>query len=118
PGGVTYPNSGPFIMAADEFGGAGGTGKYIVAANTAGEGNLGAYQLTFAQGENFFGLWWSAGDANNVMYFYNGNTLLGEYTTAQVLTYAASCKSTNPSCYGNPTGTYKGQDSGEPFLYL
>jgi hypothetical protein len=119
PGGVTYSNSGPFIMAADRYGGSGGTGDYIVAGNNTAEGNLGAYQLNLTQSENYFGLWWSAGDAKNVLYFYNGNTLVAQYTTADVVAYAAGCKSTNPSCYGNPsTGPLNNKDSGEPFLYL
>ena len=90
-----------------------------MAGNNAAEGNKGAYQLNLAQSANYFGLWWSAGDANNVLYFYRGNTLVAEYTTADVVTYAAGCKNTNPSCYGNPSvGTLHNRDSGEPFLYL
>jgi hypothetical protein len=128
PGNVSYANSGPYIMAADKYSGGGapynaqgvslGQGNYIVAGNNAAEGNKGAYQLNLAQSANYFGLWWGAGDANNVLYFYSGNSLVAEYTTADVVTYAASCKNTSPSCYGNPTVAFKGQDSGEPFLYL
>lgn len=45
---------------------------------------------------NYFGLWWSAGDSHNVLYSYN-NTLLAEYTTADVVSHAAGCKNTTPS---------------------
>ncbi len=127
-GGVTYPNSGPTIMPADQYSGGGspynaqgvsmGTGHYIVAGNNTREGNRGAFQLNLSRSANYFGLWWGAADRNNVLYFYNGDSLLAQYTTADVVSYSAGCKTTTPSCYGDPTANFSGQDSGEPFLYL
>jgi PEP-CTERM motif len=104
----TLSTSGEFsIVAADGFGGAGGTGHYFaVGAESASADPV---TLTLNGPQSYFGMWWSAADANNSLQLYSGNTLLASYSTADVFTGLSS------SYYGNPNN---GSDAGEPFAYV
>ena len=108
---TTYTDSigtftGGSIHAADIFGAAGGTGNYYVIGSQSG--TLSA-TLTLTTPEDYFGMWWSAGDSGNHLEFYDGATLIGSYDVGNAL-------SGLPSGYnGNPNN---GGDSGEPFAYL
>jgi len=99
------------IKNADQYGGANGT-KYAV----TGLGINTKTTLNLAQDSSYFGLWWSAGDAKNVLDFYSGangtGTLLAEFTTANLINAL-------PKTYrGNPNAQFLGQDSGENFAYI
>ncbi len=82
--GVYTPDVGRLsvqINNADQYGGAGGTGQYIVAFGDT------PYTLTLTNdtivnpnGINYFGYWLSALDAGNQVSFYRGNTLLKSLT--------------------------------------
>ncbi len=124
-GGMTGGVSGVYgagftRTAADEYGGAGGTGYYADVTNSS-------YTITLtstlraagtAEGLNYFGLWVSALDAANELQFYNGNTLLYTFTPAQIINAVGACpNSNNPFC-GNPTANFSGQDPGEQFVFL
>jgi outer membrane autotransporter protein len=101
------------IQPADQFGGAGGTGNYLTVNSTLKPASN-PTTLTFSTPQRYFGLWWSAGDANNVLKFYSGNTLLSTFTTSDVINFINS--SSNKSQYfGNPNN---GKDSGEPFAFI
>ncbi|MEJ6482173.1 hypothetical protein N0Y54_12705 [Nostoc punctiforme UO1] len=111
----SYKNT--LIMNPDQYGAAGGTGKYFdVDTNRSGNGQtVSTLNLTTAQ--SYFGLWWSAGDASNVLEFYSKGNLVERITTADVASYIG--KLPNSGGYkGNPTSTYKGQDSNEPFAFI
>ena len=100
------------VHAADQYGGAGNT-NYAV----EGIGSVSKTTLNLDNSSGYFGMWWSAGDASNVLDFYSGSngtgTLLAEFTTANLL------KALPKSYYGNPnTGTYAGKDGGEPFAFI
>ena len=104
------------INSADQYGGAGGKGNYIVAfPNTP-------YTLTLTSdikgGVNYFGYWLSALDKGNFVTFYGdqGQTLF-TFNPQDVIN--AVNLSAKPSLYyGNPNSTYKGQDGGEPFIFV
>lgn len=107
---ITGTYSGSYnILAANQFGGAGGTGNYISTSGT--------YTLTLSSNANYFGLWFSALDAGNQLSFYNGNTLLYTFTAATYQAAVGACTGSNAYC-GNPNTAFKGQDSGEQFAFL
>lgn len=59
---------------------------------------------------SYFGLWWSAGDAKNLLQFYSGDSLVGQFTTASLLAPL-------PSTYdGNPKN--RSINSGEPYAFI
>ncbi len=95
------------IIAANQYGGAGGS-QYDV----TGLGNTTSQSLTFDAAKTYFGMWWSAGDAANVLDFYSGGSLVA---TFNVNTVTASLSS---AYKGNPDSAFLGQDAGEYFVYL
>ena len=116
---------------ADQYGGAGGTGDY---AEVKGNWTPHAYSLTLTTsgnlpGVNYFGLWFSALDANNQLEFYEvvgtTRTLVETFTTADFIALVGSCPSGytggtgavpgKPFC-GNPNDGY--QDNHEQFAFL
>ncbi|MEI6561556.1 MAG: hypothetical protein WCO68_05655 [Verrucomicrobiota bacterium] len=100
------------ILAANQYGGAGNT-NYAV----EGLGSVSQTILNLDHSSSYFGMWWSAGDAANVLDFYSGangtGTLLAQFTTANLL------KTLPKAYYGNPnTGTNAGKDPSEPFAFI
>jgi hypothetical protein len=112
----TFDNG--LIETADQYGGAGGTGNYFdVDTSRSGNPNYTTATLTLKSPQAYLGLWWSAGDASNVLEFYtkdrHGNEQLVQRLTTQDVKAAVSSL-----YYGNPTSPFYGQDSSEPFAYL
>ena len=104
----TLNTSGGFRIQGDDiYGGAGGTGNYFTFG--AQSGSAEPVTLTFGGPQSYFGMWWSAADANNTVQFYSGAMLEATYTTTTVFGGLPG------SYYGNPNG---GSDPGEPFAYL
>lgn len=101
------------INNADQYGGAGnpeGSPYSVQGAN--GVDNT---TLTFAEPHAYFGFWWSAGDSQNLLEFYSGETLVASFTTATLLNKIAS----SPEYYGNPTsGSFHGLNTGEPYAFI
>jgi len=64
------------VRSADAFGGAGGKGTYMSVNSNLNAGSN-PTTLVLATPQRYFGLWWSAGDPNNVLSFYSG--LLGVF---------------------------------------
>ena len=96
------------IVAADIYGGAGGTGNYFAVG--AQSGSADPVTLTFSGPQSYFGLWWSAGDVNNTLTFYSGAQ------RRDVVQHRQRTREVSPaSYYGNPNN---GGDTGEPFAYL
>jgi hypothetical protein len=109
--GITGTYSGPAgvqINKADQYGGAGGAGDYAVAFTKD------PYTLTLNQNVNYFGYWLSALDAGNVVTFYNNGVQVGQVVPDQI----SAVTSLNKAYYGNPNASFKGQDSGEPFVFI
>jgi len=105
----TLSTTGHFaIVEANEYGGAGGAGNYFSVG--AQSGSAAPVTLTLNGAQTYFGIWWSAGDAENVLRFYSGATLLGTYTTASALGSLSSA-------YNGNTNN-RSLDPGEKFAYL
>ena len=68
--------------------------------------------LTLSTGVSYFGLWWSAGDAGNVLDFYSGGN--------KIFTFTSSVMSGLSSSYnGNPnSGANAGGNSGEKYAFI
>lgn len=120
-GKISETYSGLTVSAANEYGGAGGSGSFATVSN-------GSYTLNLStsgglSGVNYFGLWFSALDAGNDLKFYEKNalgqeTLVYEFTPTLFESLVGSCpKSSNAFC-GNPNSNYSGDDSGEQYAYL
>jgi len=108
----TYDNA--YILNANQYGGAGGSGKYIVQSTSIGNPNqVPTTTLTLNTPSAYFGLWWSAGDPANKLSFFNGSTLVASFTTASLVNVL-------PSSYkGNPTPVVPGQnDPNEKFAFF
>ena len=104
-------------MDKDQYGGADGTGKYfdVDTNRSGGKQTFSTLNLTTAQ--SYFGLWWSAGDANNVLEFYSKGNLVERITTADVVSYITKLPN-KTSYYGNPNSAFKNQNSGEPYAFI
>lgn len=108
--------AGVQINAADQYGGSGGTGNYIVAfSNTP-------YTLTLSSdisgGVNYFGFWLSALDAGNFVTFYGSNgSKLFTFNPQDVIN-AVQATATPGEYYGNPNSNFLGKDGDEPFIFL
>lgn len=101
-----------YVKSADTYGGAAdatnpnGTNYSLQGAGT---GVLSS-TLTLNTDSSYFGMWWSAGDASNVLQFYEGSQLVGTFTTASLMSLL-------PSSYdGNPKDRLL--DRNEPFAFI
>ena len=112
------------IKAADVYGGAYNT-KYAVAGLSGGNA-VPTITLTLNTPSSYFGLWWSAGDGENILDFYSGpngtGTLLAKFTTANLLAKLQPAQVYPNGYYGNPNdlnshGVSNG-DTGEPFAFI
>jgi len=107
----TYDNVA--VINANRYGGAEGTGKYLVQSTSVPSGGaVPTTTLTLNTPSAYFGLWWSAGDAANRLTFYNGSNLVADFTTSTLVNVL-------PASYkGNPTPTFLGQNSGEKYAFF
>ncbi len=120
--GVEWTGVGTFdalyIQNADSYGGAVDPGfvngsPYSVQSNSIGGGNaVAATTLSLNSDHAYFGLWWSAGDPNNVLGFYDGGSLVAEFTTATLLNVIAS----QPEYKGNPRN--RSLNAGESYAFI
>jgi hypothetical protein len=111
----TYSGGGLQILPADQYGGAGGAGKYIVTFTGA------SYTLTLVNdpsknpdGVNYFGYWLSALDAGNQVVFKKSGVQVGALTPADVLAQVSG----QPAYFGNPNPAFLGQNSGQPYAFI
>lgn len=101
-----------FVKAADTYGGAtdashpNGTNYSVQGAGTS----VSQTTLNLSTASGYFGFWWSAGDASNVLDFYKQGTLVAEFTTANLMTPLGSAYDGNPK--------NRSLDSHEPFAFL
>jgi len=111
-GAITGTIAGNYsINPADQYGGAGGKGNYIVTFDHAAGYSL-DLSTKAGTGVNYFGMDLTALDAGNDLAFYNGNTLVGTYTPQNLISSLGSC----PNSYcGNPN---TGQDKTEQFAFV
>lgn len=117
--GNSYAISGTYtgveINQADQYGGAGGSGKYAVTFTTAGY-TL-ALSTTNPNGVNYFGFWLSALDKGNMLYFYNGGALVYTFTPTDMLNLVGTCPNSSGFC-GNPNSDHLHANNGQPYAFL
>ena len=105
-----------YVKSADSYGGAAdathasGSNYGVQSTSVGSPNNVVTSTLNLNSSISYFGLWWSAGDAKNVLDFYNGSSLVAEFTTGNLLAALPS------SYYGNPRN--RSLDSGEPFGFI
>jgi hypothetical protein len=101
-----------YIKNADQYGGAtdsthpNGTKYSVQGAGTS----VSTTTLSLNEASSYFGFWWSAGDSHNVLDFYKGGNLVGEFNTASLLTPLGS------EYDGNPRN--RSLNSGEPYAFI
>lgn len=107
--------SGVQVIGADQYGGAGGTGRYAVTFSSSGY----SVDLTtaLAGGVTYFGFWLSALDGGNTVSFYSGNNLLFNFSATDARNFINGLPSAS-SYYGNPNSQFAGQNSSEPYAFL
>ncbi len=115
----------PFaIIAADQIGGAGGSGNYFAVGSETG--SQGSVELDLSSEANYFGFWWSAGDVNNSVTFLLDGTALATFTSLDIITLLPNSVGTTVQAvngtnyntidyYGNPNN---GNDANEPYAYV
>ena len=114
------------VVTADAYGGADGS-DYMYAGKRK-NGDATAVDLLLSQASNYFGFWWSAGDATNVISIYDDGQFVAQFTTGDITTLLQNPSGqvvalngdtySSSSYYGNPTTEFPGQDSSEPFGYV
>ncbi|MBV8969478.1 MAG: hypothetical protein JO331_10520, partial [Verrucomicrobia bacterium] len=116
--GVYSPRGGGTIVAADQFGGAGGTGNYLTDNSSFhSPPQPASTTIIFMHPERYFGIWWSAGDPNNVLQFLSAGKVIQTFTTSDVVNFIND--SPNKQGYrGDPNPPFKGQNNGEDYAYL
>jgi hypothetical protein len=113
------------LHAADQYGGAGETGNFFAIGSDSGY--TGPLVLNLNSQENYFGFWWSAGDANNSISFLENGTVLATFTTANLVSLLPNTQNgtvtaingttyNTKNYYGNPNNL--SQDTNEPFAYV
>ena len=101
-----------FIKNADQYGGAtdathpNGTRYSVQGVGTS----VSSTTLTLNSDSGYFGMWWSAGDASNLLQFYKDGNLVARFTTATLL------QDLGTDYYGNPRN--RNLDSSEPFAFI
>ena len=102
----TLTSTGMSILAADQYGGAGGTGDYFAVGAESGHTTA---LLTLTSPETYFGFWLSAADANNELVFLSGGHVVGTLNANPTLSYLT------PAYNGNPN---TGLDTNEKYVYM
>lgn len=116
-GNTTYSYSNDLeVKTANQWGGANGS-KFITQAELA---SIRSYKINVNQDQQYFGFWWSAGDAYNKITFKNNGKTVAIFKTVDLVDFINEADSINASdYYGNPA--YNGTETGhlqEPFSYV
>ncbi len=104
------------VIAADQYGGAGGTGKYPVVPN--GVSYSITLSTTLSTGINYFGLWVSALDAGNQLAFYKGTTLLYNFAPSTLIAAVGSCPNASNAYCGNPNSQFANLNNSQPYAFV
>ena len=103
---ITGHYSSTDVLVADLYGGAGGLGRYA-----AGSGMT----LQLSEPVRFFGYWLSAIEGSNVLSFYDGTDLVGEFNVGTLFNDALGSDS---RYLGNPNRPFLGQNPGEAYAFV
>ncbi len=103
------------ILTADQYGGAGGTGRYLATFSNAPGITITFAHTAAVKGVNYFGLAVSALDAGNVVTVLNQGVVLATFNAATVGKALGACPDIKNKYCGNPT---TGQNPGEQYGFL
>lgn len=107
--------SGVQVNNADQFGGAGGAGRYVVQFGTPG------FTLDLASsqpgGVTYFGFWLSALDNGNTVRFFRRGVQLFSFDATVLRTFVNS-QPNRAAYFCNPNPGRTGQNCGEPYAFL
>ena len=67
--------------------------------------------LALSTGVSYFGMWWSAGDSENILDFYSGATKIFTFTSSVL-------DGLSTSYNGNPNSAFRGQNSSQKYAYI
>jgi hypothetical protein len=102
------------VMNADQYGGAGGSGRYVVQFGTPG------FTLDLASsrpgGVTYFGFWLSALDNGNTVRFFQNNVQLFSFDATVLRTFVNS--QPNASAYRCNPNPPANRNCGEPYAFL
>jgi len=113
------------IIAADQYGGANNSQYMYVGKRKTGDST--SVTLTLASPADYFGFWWSAGDAANQAQVFSDGVLIATFTTSAITSFLKTptvtalngTSYTSANYYGNPnSGTFSGKDLSEDFAYV
>jgi hypothetical protein len=112
-----------YVRTADSYGGAvdpssnGGRSNYLTVNPNLG--GLSKTTLTFEEDQKYFGIWWSAGDTQNRLAFYDGNNnLVGNFDSSLLTQTIQQMPVATQNLYkGNPLTSPK-QNTGEYYAYV
>jgi hypothetical protein len=120
-----FNSIGTGIKSNISWTGWGGTGNFssvmVNAVDVYGGANNSSYTaasestqtiLNLSTAVSYFGMWWSAGDAGNILDFYNGGTKIFTFTSP-VLSGLSSSYNGNPN-----SGSNRGGNSGEKYAFI
>lgn len=112
-GRITGRYRGADIVAANQYGGAGGHGGHVETFARRG------FSIDLATlgvpGVNYFGFWLSALDAGNQLEFVSRGDVIFRFGPQQFLDLVAGC----PSDFcGNPFAPFAGRNAREPYAFL
>ncbi|WP_443969822.1 Npun_F0296 family exosortase-dependent surface protein [Sphingobium sp. CR28] len=109
---ITGTYTGVDILAANQYGGAGGSGNFASTATTSGFSL--SLSTTNSEGINYFGFWLSALDSGNTLTFSKAGTTLFTFTPSDVLAMVSGL----PAYFGNPDSPFTGNNSAQPYAFL
>ena len=84
---------GGAVVGANIWGGSNNTNYMAVGQQSGGS----SYSLTFGGAQSFFGFYWLAMDAANLVQFYNGSTLVAAFSSNDVSAILSSAYLGNPN---------------------
>jgi T5SS/PEP-CTERM-associated repeat protein len=109
------------VEPADNFGGAGGTGSYMLVSSNFMKASS-PTTLTFGtpqqpNPQRYLGFWWSFGDPNNVVSFYSHGKLIETFTASEVVNLINTLP--DAKLYnGNPNLGNQGKANGGLFAFI
>lgn len=118
------PTATNWVQPADQYGGAGGTGNYLLSGNVAGFNVPLTQTLNLSSQASYFGVWIPSMDAFNQIRFLNNGTLIGIFNASSLLGVGSPLSpglynpETGNGHYGNPNPNFQGGNPLEPFVYL
>ncbi|WP_243453791.1 Npun_F0296 family exosortase-dependent surface protein [Sandaracinobacteroides saxicola] len=109
---ITGRYSNVDIRDANQYGGAGGVGRY--AETFSGTGFELALSTSDPRGLTYFGYWLPALDGGNVLEFYKGGSKVFTFAPGDVRNAIGG----NSAYFGNPSGPFAGWNRGEPYAFV